>query len=81
MCGPLALSLPLTNNNSLGRIRWRLPANGGRVVTYSVFGLLFGAIGETVSLFGVATMAVGGIGCADPVIWMVLPNGSRAATA
>ena len=53
MCGPLALSLPLTNNSSLGKFVGAFLYNSGRVVTYSVFGLLFGAIGETVSLFGV----------------------------
>lgn len=53
MCGPLALSLPLTNNSSLGKFVGAFLYNSGRVITYSAFGLLFGAIGETVSLFGV----------------------------
>jgi len=50
MCGPLALSLPL---NGLGnKIYAALLYNFGRVISYSLLGLLFGAIGQSVSLFG-----------------------------
>lgn len=52
MCGPLALSLPLSNNSFAAKISGSLIYNTGRIVTYSVFGLIFGLIGQTASLFG-----------------------------
>jgi uncharacterized protein len=52
MCGPLALSLPLNNDSFWGKFSGSLLYNAGRIVTYSVFGLVFGAIGKSVALFG-----------------------------
>ena len=52
MCGPLALSLPLNNNSTWSKFSGALLYNVGRIVTYSFFGLVFGAIGKTVALFG-----------------------------
>ena len=52
MCGPLALSLPLSNNSFLAKISGALLYNAGRVVTYSFFGLVFGLIGKTFAIFG-----------------------------
>jgi len=52
MCGPLALSLPLNNNSTWAKFSGALLYNGGRIVTYSVFGLLFGLLGKTFALFG-----------------------------
>jgi sulfite exporter TauE/SafE len=52
MCGPLALSLPVVNKGKNTKIISVLLYNSGRAVTYSLFGLLFGAIGKTFALFG-----------------------------
>jgi Uncharacterized conserved protein len=52
MCGPLALSLPLNSNSFFSKFSGSLLYNSGRIVTYSLFGLLFGIIGKTVALFG-----------------------------
>lgn len=52
MCGPLALSLPLNNNSFASKLTGTLMYNAGRIVTYCVFGLLFGLIGHTAALFG-----------------------------
>ncbi len=52
MCGPLALSLPLKSENRFAKFYGALLYNSGRIVTYSLFGLLFGAIGKTVAVFG-----------------------------
>ena len=52
MCGPLALSLPLNNDSFWSKFSGALLYNSGRIVTYSVFGLVFGAIGKSVALFG-----------------------------
>ncbi len=52
MCGPLALSLPLSNDSPWAKFFGAFLYNGGRVVTYSVYGLVVGTVGKTVSLFG-----------------------------
>ena len=52
MCGPLALSLPLSNDSLSAKFFGALLYNAGRIITYSAFGLLFGIIGKSVALFG-----------------------------
>lgn len=52
MCGPLALSLPINNNSFQSKFLGALLYNAGRIITYSVFGLVFGIIGKSVALFG-----------------------------
>lgn len=52
MCGPLALSLPLSQNSFMAKFSGALLYNAGRIVTYSAFGLVFGLIGQTAALFG-----------------------------
>lgn len=52
MCGPLALSLPLNDSGIAAKFSGALIYNAGRIVTYASFGLLFGLIGQTASLFG-----------------------------
>lgn len=52
MCGPLALSLPLSSDSRFAKFYGALLYNSGRIVTYAAFGLLFGAIGSTVAVFG-----------------------------
>lgn len=46
MCGPLALSLPVSHENSLSRISGGMIYNGGRILSYSAMGLLFGSFGS-----------------------------------
>ena len=52
MCGPIALTLPLRNDSVRAKFIGALLYNIGRIVTYATFGLLFGIIGQSVSLFG-----------------------------
>ena len=52
MCGPLALSMPLKDDSVWSKFSGGLLYNAGRIVTYSLFGLLFGVIGKSVALFG-----------------------------
>lgn len=52
MCRPIALSLPLQNDNGWQKISGALLYNFGRIVTYSLFGLLFGFVGKSFALFG-----------------------------
>lgn len=52
MCGPLALSLPIRSDSVWAKFSGAVFYNAGRIVTYSVFGLIFGFIGKTFALFG-----------------------------
>ncbi len=51
MCGPLALALPLSSNSFAAKFFGAFIYNAGRIVTYSMFGLMFGLIGQTAALF------------------------------
>jgi uncharacterized protein len=53
MCGPLALALPLKTNSLFSKFTGALLYNSGRIVTYSLFGLIAGSIGHSFSLFGI----------------------------
>ncbi len=48
MCGPIAVALPKSNNLILSRLLY----NVGRVITYSMLGLLFGLLGSRLEMFG-----------------------------
>jgi len=52
MCGPIALALPQAGNSKLGLVVSRLLYNFGRILTYSLFGYIFGMIGNGIKLFG-----------------------------
>jgi len=52
MCGALALSLPVQHLEGAQKIWGILYYNLGRVVTYAVLGLIFGALGSSFQLFG-----------------------------
>jgi uncharacterized protein len=52
MCGPIALSLPLKKDSDWGKFSGALFYNSGRIITYTVFGFIFGIIGKSVALFG-----------------------------
>lgn len=46
MCGPIALALPLDRSSKLKTLIGSLLYNFGRMLTYSLLGLLFGLIGQ-----------------------------------
>jgi len=48
MCGPLALSLPVSHNNNLSRISGGLIYNSGRILSYTSMGLIFGSMGNLI---------------------------------
>jgi len=52
MCGPIAMSLPISTRNAWDRVSGAFVYNAGRVTTYSVFGLIFGVIGQSFFFFG-----------------------------
>lgn len=52
MCGPLALALPIHQKNTAEKIYSVMAYNIGRALTYSVFGVVFGWIGQGFAVFG-----------------------------
>jgi uncharacterized protein len=52
MCGPIALALPVAGNSTGKRITAAFIYNSGRIITYSILGLLFGIIGKTFAVAG-----------------------------
>src|SRR6185369_4814576 len=52
MCGPLAMSLPISANNLWSKISGSFVYNVGRITTYGLFGLIFGLIGRSFFLIG-----------------------------
>jgi sulfite exporter TauE/SafE len=53
MCGPLTLALPVSGSSTLSFTTGRIAYNLGRVVTYCLLGVVFGAIGKSLLLAGV----------------------------
>lgn len=52
MCGPIALALPLKGKSNIRRILGLLLYNVGRILTYAMFGTLFGLLGKSFHLAG-----------------------------
>ncbi len=53
MCGPIALALPQPGNPSkINFLTGRLIYNFGRITTYFILGLIFGTVGQVISLAG-----------------------------
>ena len=48
MCGPLALSLPVSHKDDLSRISGGLIYNSGRILSYTSMGLIFGSFGNLI---------------------------------
>jgi sulfite exporter TauE/SafE len=52
MCGPLALALPGTDRSGLIFLLGRIAYNAGRIISYGLLGILFGALGKTFWMAG-----------------------------
>lgn len=52
MCGPIALSLPLGDNNIYKKIFGGTLYNVGRTITYGIMGAFFGSIGQGFGMVG-----------------------------
>ncbi len=52
MCGPIVVALPLKKHNLASKILGTILYNSGRVITYSLIGLLFGMLGRGIRLAG-----------------------------
>lgn len=52
MCGPIALSLPNSTKSNFQFIQSRIFYNSGRIITYTILGLLIGIFGRGLQLAG-----------------------------
>ncbi len=52
MCGPIVVALPLKKHNLISKISGAVLYNSGRVITYSVLGILFGLLGQGIHMAG-----------------------------
>jgi uncharacterized protein len=62
MCGPIALALPIHQETPLIKFLSVLLYNTGRAITYSIFGLLFGLLGQGFFVGGFQQMLSLGLG-------------------
>lgn len=52
MCGPIALALPGSDDSVGSQLLQKFLYNSGRILTYTLFGALFGFVGHGISLAG-----------------------------
>ena len=52
MCGPIAFMLPVDHTNSLKKITQISTYHIGRLLAYSIIGLIFGLVGKSLYIFG-----------------------------
>ena len=52
MCGPIAFMLPVDRSNSVKKVSQIAIYHFGRLLAYSIIGLVFGLIGKSLYLFG-----------------------------
>ncbi|SDR96949.1 sulfite exporter TauE/SafE family protein [Winogradskyella sediminis] len=53
MCGPIAFMLPVDRSNSFRKVSQIGIYHFGRLLAYSIIGLVFGLVGKSFSLFGI----------------------------
>ncbi|MBV5313954.1 MAG: sulfite exporter TauE/SafE family protein [Prolixibacteraceae bacterium] len=52
MCGPIVVALPLKKHSMMSKITGAVLYNSGRVLTYSILGILFGLLGKGIHMAG-----------------------------
>jgi sulfite exporter TauE/SafE len=52
MCGPIAFLLPVDRHNSFKKLGQIFLYHFGRILAYSIIGLVFGLVGKSLNLFG-----------------------------
>lgn len=52
MCGPIAFMLPVDRNNSVKKVSQIAIYHFGRLLSYSIIGVVFGLIGKSLYIFG-----------------------------
>jgi sulfite exporter TauE/SafE len=53
MCGPIAFMLPVDRSNSIRKIAQIFTYHFGRLLAYSLIGLVFGLVGKSLYIFGI----------------------------
>ncbi len=53
MCGPIAFMLPVDRQNSFKKVAQISVYHFGRLLTYSLIGLVFGLVGKSLYIFGI----------------------------
>lgn len=53
MCGPIAFMLPVNRQNSFKKVFQISIYHFGRLITYSLIGLIFGLVGKSLYIFGI----------------------------
>lgn len=62
MCGPIAFLLPVDRTNQLRKVSQIFLYHLGRILSYSILGLVFGLVGKSLNLFGFQQQLSIGIG-------------------
>ncbi len=73
MCGPIVIAIPIKSQSNFRVLLNGITYNVGRVISYSIFGLLFGIVGESLTLVVLQSnlsIALGSI----ILIYLVLPK-------
>lgn len=73
MCGPIAFMLPVDRSNSLKKVSQIGIYHFGRLLAYSILGLVFGLVGKSLYLFGIQQQLSIAIGVLM-IIVVVLPH-------
>ena len=73
MCGPIAMALPLKEESDWGKFSGAMLYNSGRITTYTFFGLAFGLIGRSFSIFGYQQWVSIGLGVSILIV-LLLPK-------
>ena len=73
MCGPIVLALPSNEFSKIKIISTRLLYNFGRVITYSLLGLIFGIIGSRIEVFGLQQISSIGLGIVM-IFYVLIPK-------
>jgi sulfite exporter TauE/SafE len=72
MCGPIVLALPSASGSGFSFVYARVLYNLGRVVTYTLLGLIFGLLGSKIYMFGlqqVVSIVLGAV----IILWIAVP--------
>jgi sulfite exporter TauE/SafE len=73
MCGPIAFMLPVDRSNTIKKISQISIYHFGRILAYSIMGLLFGLVGKSLYIFGLQqqlSIAVGVI----MILLVIIPS-------
>ncbi|MGV8815264.1 MAG: sulfite exporter TauE/SafE family protein [Gelidibacter sp.] len=62
MCGPIAFMLPVDRTNSTKKVFQIFTYHFGRILAYSIIGLVFGLVGKSLYIFGLQQQLSIGIG-------------------